>query len=303
MQTILITGGLGQVGSYLTDRFCHDNRVIVLDNTSSPCRHEVPPGVQLVIGDIQGPEVVRLVGQADVVIHTAAQIDVNRSMKQPLFDCENNVLGTLNLLEAARQTSLKRFVYFSSAAVYGETVQIPVSENHSTHPLSPYGVSKLTGEQYALMYHRAFNLLVAVLRPFNIYSPRQDPSNPYSGVITKFIERTKTGQSPLIFGDGEQTRDFISVHDIVDLVELLVEKEEAIGKVFNAGTGKQTTVNRLAETVLNVFDSDLPLEYRQARAGDIRHSVADIGAAKTLGFVPKVSLEDGLAEFAEKCEF
>jgi len=297
MQTILITGGLGQVGSYLTDRFCTDNKIIVLDNTSSPCRHEVPAGVQLVVGDIQGPEAVRLVEQTDVVIHTAAQIDVNRSMEQPMFDCENNILGTLNLLEAARQTNLKRFVYFSSAAVYGDTIYTPIDENHPTQPLSPYGVSKLTGEQYALMYHRAFNLPVSVLRPFNIYSPRQDPSNPYSGVITKFMEKVKAGQSPIIFGDGEQTRDFISVHDIVDLVELLVEKDEAIGRVFNAGTGTQTTVNRLAEIVQNVFDSDLPVEYQDARTGDIRHSVADISAAQTLGFVPQVSLEDGLAEF------
>jgi len=297
-QTILITGGLGQVGSYLTDRFCTDNKVIVLDNTSSPCRHDVPAGVQLVVGDVQGPEAVRLVEQADVVIHTAAQIDVNRSMEQPMFDCRNNVLGTLNLLEAARQTGLERFVYFSSAAVYGDTVQVPIAEQHPVEPLSPYGVSKLTGEQYALMYHRAFGLPVAVLRPFNIYSPRQDPSNPYSGVITKFMEKVKAGQSPVIFGDGEQTRDFISVHDIVDLVELLVEKEDAIGKVFNAGTGKQTSVNRLAEIVQNVFNTDLPLEYRQARTGDIRHSVAGISAARTLGFVPQVSLEDGLAEFA-----
>ncbi|RSD34409.1 MAG: UDP-glucose 4-epimerase [Methanohalophilus sp.] len=286
------------MGSYLTDRFCTDNKVIVLDNTSSPCRHDVPAGVQLVVGDVQGPEAVRLVEQADVVIHTAAQIDVNRSMEQPMFDCRNNVLGTLNLLEAARQTGLERFVYFSSAAVYGDTVQVPIAEQHPVEPLSPYGVSKLTGEQYALMYHRAFGLPVAVLRPFNIYSPRQDPSNPYSGVITKFMEKVKAGQSPVIFGDGEQTRDFISVHDIVDLVELLVEKEDAIGKVFNAGTGKQTSVNRLAEIVQNVFNTDLPLEYRQARTGDIRHSVAGISAARTLGFVPQVSLEDGLAEFA-----
>ncbi|WP_243641556.1 MULTISPECIES: GDP-mannose 4,6-dehydratase [Methanohalophilus] len=282
----------------MTDRFCTDNKIIVLDNTSSPCRHEVPAGVQLVVGDIQGPEAVRLVEQTDVVIHTAAQIDVNRSMEQPMFDCENNILGTLNLLEAARQTNLKRFVYFSSAAVYGDTIYTPIDENHPTQPLSPYGVSKLTGEQYALMYHRAFNLPVSVLRPFNIYSPRQDPSNPYSGVITKFMEKVKAGQSPIIFGDGEQTRDFISVHDIVDLVELLVEKDEAIGKVFNAGTGKQTSVNRLAEIVQNVFDSNLPLEYQDARTGDIRHSVADISAARTLGFTPQVSLEEGLAEFA-----
>ncbi|APH38556.1 NAD-dependent epimerase/dehydratase family protein [Methanohalophilus halophilus] len=299
-QTILITGGLGQVGSYLTDRFCTDNKVIVLDNTSSPCRHDVPAGVQLVVGDIQGPEAVRLVEQADVVIHTAAQIDVNRSLDQPLFDCENNILGTLNLLEAARRTSLKRFVYFSSAAIYGDTIYTPIDENHPTQPLSPYGVSKLTGEQYALMYHRAFDLPVAVLRPFNIYSPRQDPSNPYSGVITKFIERSKAQQSPIIFGDGEQTRDFISVHDIVNLVQLLIEKDEAIGKVFNAGTGTQTSVNRLAEIVQDVFDSDLPVEYQKARTGDIRHSVADISAAEGLGFAPKVSLEDGLAEFVAK---
>lgn len=296
-KSILITGGLGQVGSYLTDHFCENNNVTVLDNASSPCRNTVPEGVKLVIDDIGGPTAIKLVENADIVIHTAAQVSVGRSMDQPLHDVNNNVLGTLNLLEAARNNNIDRFVYFSSAAVYGNPMQIPVTESHPTEPLSPYGVSKLAGEKYAMMYHHAFGIPVVCIRPFNIYSPRQDPSSPYSGVISKFIERAKANQPPIIFGDGKQTRDFISVHDIVELVDLVIQKEKAIGSVLNAGTGVQTPINTLAEEIMDIFCSDLNIKYEDARTGDIIHSVADISAANRLGFKPDVDLKEGLEEF------
>ncbi len=296
MQRILITGGLGQVGSYLVDRFHEDNEVVVVDNHSSTTREDVPENVEVVKIDIQD-DVSDLVKNSDILIHTAAQISVARSMQEPFFDAQNNVMGTLNLLEAAREADLERFVYFSSAAVYGDPIEVPIREEHPQDPHSPYGASKLAGEKYCLMYNRAYGLPTVCIRPFNIYSPRQDPSNPYSGVISKFMERVRNSQNPIAFGDGEQTRDFISVHDIVDMVELVIDKEEAVGEVFNAATGKSTTINELASIVIELFGKDVEIEHKEPLAGDIRHSVADISKAEELGFVPKVGLKQGLEEF------
>ncbi|KGK99166.1 epimerase [Methanococcoides methylutens] len=296
MQRILITGGLGQVGSYLVDRFHEDNEVVVVDNHSSTTREDVPENVEVVKIDIQD-DVSDLVKNSDILIHTAAQISVARSMEEPFFDAQNNVIGTLNLLEASRDADLERFVYFSSAAVYGNPVEVPISEEHPQDPLSPYGASKLSGEKYCLMYNRAYGLPTTCIRPFNIYSPRQDPSNPYSGVISKFMERVRNSQNPMAFGDGKQTRDFISVHDIVNMVELVIDKEEAVGEVFNAATGKSTTINELASIIIELFKKDVEVEHKEPLAGDIRHSVADISKAQELGFVPKVDLKQGLEEF------
>lgn len=297
MESMLITGGLGQVGSYLTDHFAKEYDVTVLDNGSSPCRETVPEGTKLVWGDIRDPVASELVMDNDIIIHTAAQVSVPNSMNDPVFDATNNVLGTLNLLEAARKANIKRFVYFSSAAVYGNPRKLPIEENHPQDPESPYGVSKLAGEKYAMMYHRAYGIPVVSIRPFNIYSPRQDPSNPYSGVISKFIEYAQGRKAPLIFGNGEQTRDFISVHDIVQIVDLSIKNEKARGEVLNAGSGKSTTINELADVILKLFNLELQPQYEKERTGDILHSVADISEAVDIGFKPKISLKEGLEEF------
>ncbi|MBP2030121.1 UDP-glucose 4-epimerase [Methanohalophilus levihalophilus] len=297
MESILITGGLGQVGSYLTDYFEKENNVTVLDNGSFPCRETVPEGVELVWGDINDKIVSKLISNTDIIIHTAAQVSVPNSMKEPAFDATNNILGTLNLLEASRRAKIKRFIYFSSAAVYGNPVELPIGETHPQNPESPYGVSKLAGEKYAMMYHRSYGLPVVSIRPFNIYSPRQDPSNPYSGVISKFMDCAREEKAPLIFGTGEQTRDFISVHDIVRIVDLAIQKDEAVGKVLNAGSGSSTTVNELASIIRELFKSDIQPQYEEERTGDILHSVANITEASRLGFEPKMSLKEGLAEF------
>ncbi|WP_370572432.1 GDP-mannose 4,6-dehydratase [Methanomethylovorans sp.] len=300
MQRILITGGLGQVGSYLVDALHEKASITVLDNFSSTTREAVPHGIHVIKADIKDRIAADLVKQNDVIIHTAAQISVTASMEDPLFDAQNNVFGTLNLLEAARRSSISKFIYISSAAVYGNPLYTPVTESHPQDPLSPYGVSKLSGEKYCMMYHKAFGLPSCCIRPFNIYSPRQDPGNPYSGVISRFIDKAKAEQSPIIFGDGTQTRDFISVHDIVDMITLLLENEDANGQVFNAGTGNSTTVSELAHMILNIFDADVPVQYMPERPGDIKYSCSDIAKArKILGFEPKVPLREGLMEFAE----
>ncbi len=298
MQKILITGGLGQVGSYLVDKLCNTTNVTILDNYSSTTRENVPDSVTVVRDDILSKRARELVAQNDIVIHTAAQINVSRSMDDPLFDLNNNVFGTLNLLEAARSSNANnKFIYFSSAAVYGNPEYLPIDEAHPQDPLSPYGVSKLSGEKYCTMYHKAFGVPTVCIRPFNIYSPRQDPSNPYSGVISKFMERVKTKQSPIIFGDGAQTRDFVSVHDIVDMVLLAIGSKKAEGEVFNVGTGIATTITELAQVIIDIYGADVDIEFTDDMPGDIKHSSSDISKARSIGFEPKVKLHDGLKDF------
>lgn len=299
---VLLTGGLGQVGSYLCEELAISGHVVtILDNLSAGFR-TYPPEANFVKGDIRDRALVNiLVMQADVIIHCAAQISVARSIEDPGFDAENNIIGTINLLNAARNSNITRFIYFSSAAVYGDPVRLPVDEAHPQNPMSPYGASKLSGEKYALMFHEAYGLPVTAIRPFNIYSPRQDPSNPYSGVISKFIDNVSQGKPPVIFGDGSATRDFVSVHDVVRLVMLLLEKDEAVGKVFNCGTGRSTTINELAQMIIDLYGKDLKPIYEPARPGDIKYSYADISLAKNmLGYKPEVGLYAGLKEMKEK---
>lgn len=300
--SVLITGGFGQVGSYICEALRSSNAdVTVLDNLSSNCIRNMPR-VVFVRGDIKDTKLVQdLVRDTDVIIHCAAQIFVAASIKDPVFDAQNNIISTLNLLNEARNADVKRFIFFSSAATYGDPVCLPVRENHTQNPLSPYGVSKLAGEKYALAFSSTYGLPTTAIRPFNIYSPRQDPSNPYSGVISKFIDRASTGQPPIIFGDGTATRDFVSVHDVVDMVLLMLEKEAAVGKVFNCGTGESTTVGQLAQTIIDLYGkSNLKPELRDERPGDIKFSYADISRAKELlGYTPKVKLEEGLREMVE----
>lgn len=295
---ILITGGLGQVGSYLTERLVSNYDVVILDNFSSNVKNmEELAGVEVMRGDIRDQEVVnKLVSKTDVIIHTAAQISVEQSINEPLFDAENNIVGTLNLLDAAKRYEISRFIYFSSAAVYGNPQHLPIDEKHPRNPLSPYGLSKLTGEKYCMMFNELYDLPTVCVRPFNIYSSRQEPNNPYSGVISKFIERLRNNESPIIFGDGSQTRDFVSIHDVVGFVILVLENDDAIGKVFNVGTGVATSVKELAEMIISIFNKDLCVVLASATKGDIKDSYADVSKARKIGYEPTVALEEGLKE-------
>lgn len=293
---ILITGGLGQVGSYLTEELSKEkkNQLTVLDNFSSRIKGFVPPDDVLVVeGDILDKQLVNdLVSKNDIIIHTAAQVSVINSIEDPIKDAQNNIMGTLTLLDAARRKNIKRFIYFSSAAVYGNPEYLPINEDHPTNPMSPYGLGKLTGEKYGMIFHSLFGLPFVCLRPFNIYSPRQNPGSPYSGVISKFIERAKLDKTPIIFGDGSQTRDFVSVHDVVSMVIKCIEYDSAVGEVFNVGTGIETSVKKLA-----CLCSDKEPEYQAANSGDIRNSYTDISKAKKiLGYYSKYRLEDGLKD-------
>jgi UDP-glucose 4-epimerase len=303
---VLITGGMGQVGSYICDALAGTrSRVTILDNFSSGASYQ-SPSAEVVRGDIRDRAVVdKLVKEADYVIHCAAQVSVARSVGDPTFDAENNIMGTLSVLEAARESKIKRLVYFSSAAIYGDPVQIPVDERHPLNPMSPYGVSKLSGEKYALAFHEVYGVPATVIRPFNIYSPRQDPSSPYSGVISRFIDRIGAGLPPQIFGDGTATRDFVSVHDVVNMVLLMLDDDNSVGRAFNCGTGRATSIDELARMIADICGrGDLEPELLPGRPGDIRHSYTSIArAGMMLGYRPYVKLEDGLREVLESRQF
>ena len=234
----------------------------------------------------------------DAVIHTAAQVSVDRSVSDPVMDARENILGTINMLEAATKSMAGQFIYISSAAIFGNPMEVPIGEDHPTRPLSPYGVSKLAGENYAFAFMETYGLPVTAIRPFNIYSSRQDPASPYSGVISRFVDRAKAGENLTVFGDGAQTRDFIAAGDVIRMVELCLGNDKAMGQAFNCGTGKATSVNVLARTVAKLSGNKLEIEHAEARKGDILHSVADISRAKMLlGFAPGTKLKDGLARF------
>ena len=292
---ILVTGAAGQLGSYAVEHLSKDHEVIGLDRVKSGIESI---DSQLVIGDIKDYELMmRLARDRDAVVHAAAQVSVERSLTDPIFDASENIIGTLNVLETSAKTMVKHFIYISSAAIFGDPTAVPLDEGHPTSPKSPYGVSKLAAENYCFAFRECYGLNVTSIRPFNIYSKRQDPQSPYSGVITKFIERINNDTNPNIQGDGSQTRDFVSALDVVQMIELCLLNEQAYGQTFNCGTGVPTSIKELAEILIDISGRKLEPEYLEERPGDIRHSHADISkAGKMLGYGPKVSLKDGLAE-------
>ena len=288
---ILITGSSGLIGGCVFEKLRGRYEVLGLDLKPSP--------YTTIVGDIRDYCLVeKVVSNVDIVVHCAAQTSVARSVEDPLFDAENNVVGTLNLLEATRKSKrLKRFVYISSAAVYGFPEYIPIDEDHPCRPVSPYGVSKLAGELYTRVFHELYRVPTVCIRPFNVYGRNQDPNSSYSGVISKFLERISKGLPLVIYGDGEQTRDFIHVSDVADMIVMAVECEEALGEVFNCGTGREVSINELAKMMLAISGNNFEVEYSDGRPGDIRRSCADIRKVeKILGFKPKKSLKEGLEE-------
>ena len=232
---ILVTGASGQIGSYVLERFADKHDTAGVDLKPCPIKDLKDLVVQ---GDLRNYEFVRkIVKDVDAVIHLAAQVSVENSWNDPVYDAENNVIATINLLKACSDYGADRFVYISSAAVYGNPRYVPIDEEHPKEPISPYGVSKLAGEYYCRVFSDRIHTII--VRPFNVFSARMDPSNPYSGVIAKFIHRVKKGLPPVIYGDGKQTRDFVHVRDVVDFVEIALKRGEN-GEAYNVGTGRET---------------------------------------------------------------
>jgi len=297
----LVTGGVGFIGSHIVDRLVEEGfEVRILDDLSSGRlenlrRHLKEKRVHIVKGDVRDREAVNgVVEDIDVVFHEAALVGVPQSVKNPLLANDVNVNGTLNLLEASVKHNVKRFILASSAAIYGEQGALPIKEEVVPHPSSPYAVSKLAAEHYSRVYHGTYGLETVVFRYFNVYGDRQ-AGGPYSAVITAFLNSFMGNGKPVIHGDGEQTRDFVNVKDVVDVNMLALEKDCA-GEVFNVATGSSVEINRIFKVLQKATSkSQVQPEYSSPRESDIRGSCGDISKAnRILGFKPKVSLEEGL---------
>jgi UDP-glucose 4-epimerase len=292
---ILVTGSSGQLGSYVCESMTTTHEVMGFDIRAQT--YDALEGFSF-LGDIRSREDVRRrLADVEAVVHCAAQVSVERSIEDPISDAETNVLGTVNLLHESQLAGVSRFVYVSSAAVFGDPKRTPIDEEHPTEPMSNYGVSKLSGEKFTLAYANLGSMETVVVRPFNFYSVRADPDSPYSGVITKFVSRLKEGKPPIIEGDGLQTRDFIHARDVARMVSRLVETRSLEHRVFNCGSGKSTSVIDLARTAIEASGLDVEPEFVPPRKGDIRHSLADTTRAReSLGFTSNVSLREGLEE-------
>ncbi len=244
---ILVTGAAGQIGSYVLENFVDKYDTTGVDFKSCPIKDLKDLVVQ---GDLRSYEFVRkVVKDVDVVVHLEAQVSVENSWNGPVYDAENNIIVTICLLKACSEAETDRFIYISSAAIYGNPQYIPIDEEHPKNPISPYGVSKLTGEYYCRVFSNKIHTVL--IRPFNVFSARMDPANPYSGVIAKFISRAKQKLPPVVYGDGKQTRDFIHIRDVVDFVEIALKRGES-GEAYNAGTGRETSILKLAEIVVDI---------------------------------------------------
>jgi len=297
---VVITGGVGFIGSNLARRLARDNQVIIVDDLSTGRMENIEElikeeKVRFVQGSITDlPLLKELLQGVDYVFHQAALPSVPRSIRYPLACHEVNATGTLNVLLAARDSGVKKVVYASSSSVYGDIPVLPKSEDMTPNPQSPYAVSKLVGEYYCSVFHRIYGLSTACLRYFNVYGPGQNPNSQYAAVIPRFIGRILEGNPPIVFGDGEQTRDFTFINDVVE-ANILAVKNNANG-VFNISAGQRITINKLAATIAKFIGEKLEPIYQEPRAGDIKHSLADISRAQGIGYKPRYTLESGLRE-------
>ena len=307
---ILVTGGAGFIGSHLVDRLLNEGfEVTIIDDLSSGrqeniAHHQDRDKFHFVKGDIRDRNLVRkTMKNIDAVFHEAALASVTISIQNPILTNDINVTGTLNLLKAASDFHVERFIYASSAAVYGDSPAPQKREDMTPNPLSPYGVSKLAAENYVRVFHKAYGLKTVSLRYFNVYGPRQrfDIECAYGGAITIFTNRLLRNMSPVIYGDGEQTRDFVYIEEIVKANMLALNSKNASGDVFNIGTGTPTSINQIAETIKDALNKkDLKNKYADPRPTDIRHGYANIEKArKILGYNPNFSINEGIKQLVD----
>jgi UDP-glucose 4-epimerase len=301
MKKVIVTGGAGFIGSHLAEALAGQGyQVVILDDLSTGKVENIEEllknnNVDFIQDSVTNlPLLKRLFKDAYHVFHLAAIPSVLRSLENPQASHEVNVNGTLNVLLAARKNGVKKVIFASSSSVYGDTPTLPKSEDMMPHPVSPYAVTKLAGEYYCQTFHQAYKLPTVCLRYFNVYGPRQEPKSQYAAVIPRFIERVSEGNPPIIFGDGEQTRDFTFIKDAVAATTLAAESD-ACG-VFNIARGEKITINRLAKLVIELIGNNVEPVYQEPRPGDIRYSLADVSRARTFGFEPKYGLKAGLGE-------
>ena len=304
MAHYLVTGGAGFIGSHLTEELVRrGHRVRVADSLITGKRSNLShiPDVEFLEGDLAELEFARrAVDGCEYVLHQAAIPSVPRSVKDPISSNRANVDATLNALVASRDAGVKRLVFAASSSAYGDTPTLPKHEAMPTQPLSPYALQKVIGEQYLQLFTRLYGLETVAIRYFNVFGPRQDPSSPYSGVISVFATALLENRPPTIYGDGEQTRDFTYVANVVDGVLRACEAPGAAGQVINVATGGRISLNMLFEEMRRLVGAHVRPAYQEARAGDVRDSQADITRARELlGYVPTVSFEEGLRDTLE----
>jgi UDP-glucose 4-epimerase len=296
----LVTGGAGFIGSHLTETLVSEGcQVVVLDNFATGHRSNldaVTGSVELVEGDIRDYNTVRQATEGcEAVFHLAAMVSVPQTVEQPLESAAVNDMGTMHVLEAARGGGVTSLVFASSSAVYGDDPDLPKSEEMIPKPLSPYAVQKISGEYYTRLYHQLYGMQTTSLRFFNVYGPKQDPSSPYSGVISIFMSQAVQKRPPTIYGDGTQSRDFVYVADVVRALVKAASAEAASGRSINVGTGISIDINYLWKIIADMAGLTIKSRYAPQRTGDIVASVAAIGSSKTLlGFEPTVAFEKGL---------
>ena len=299
MATYLVTGGAGFIGSHVVEALvARDEKVRVVDSLVTGRRENLArvAGVDLTVGDLADSAVAdHVVTGIDYVVHLAALPSVSRSIADPIGSNKDNVSATLSLLSAAKRHRVRRVVFASSSAIYGNTVTVPSGEDLKPNPLSPYALQKLIGEQYGKLFQQLYGLDTVSLRYFNVFGPRQDSSSPYSGVISIFSRCLNEGLQPVIYGDGEQTRDFTYVDNVVDGTLRACTAPRAAGRVINVSCGDRVTLNTLFELMRQFSGVEVQPKFAELRAGEVRHSQADISRAKALlGYQPVVAFQEGL---------
>jgi dTDP-glucose 4,6-dehydratase len=307
ISNVLVTGGAGFIGSHLVDRLLSGGfEVTILDDFSSGQMQNISAHINseefhLVRGDVRDISVVKkVIAHVDAVFHEAALVDVTQSIENPVLFNEVNLVGTLNLLKASLDSDVKRFIFASSAAVYGDSKPTRKSENTPCEPISPYAVSKLAAENYVKLFNELYGLKTVSLRYFNVYGPRQVAGSSYNAVINAFISRLLSGQPPIVHGDGKQTRDFVHVDDVVS-ANMLVLNKNAVGEVFVIASGTAISICELAKRLQKITNTErLKFIFAEPRVGDIMRCSADISKAeKLLGFRPRIRLEDGLSSLVK----
>jgi UDP-N-acetylglucosamine/UDP-N-acetyl-alpha-D-glucosaminouronate 4-epimerase len=296
----LVTGGGGFIGSHIVARLLREgHEVRVLDNFATGRREnlaDVDGDVEIVEGDIQSYERAHTaVRGCEVVFHQAALPSVPRSVQDPLTSNASNVIGTLNVLLAARDSDVRRVVFASSSSIYGANRELPKREDQAALPISPYAVAKQAGESYCRAFSEVYGLATVSLRYFNVFGPRQDPRSEYAAVVPKFITALLAGHAPTVHGDGEQTRDFTYVDNVVQANLLAADADGVAGRVYNVATGRRVSLNELVQRLRELIGSDLEADHGPARPGDVRDSLADVTRAEQeLGYRPEVEFEEGL---------
>ena len=307
MKNILITGGAGFIGSNIVNELLkRGERVHVLDNFSTGKRENLYPyknnkNFRLIEGDLRSFHIVRsAVKGVDYILHQGALPSVPRSINDPITTNDVNILGTLNILEAAKEFGVKRVVYASSSSVYGNSEVLPKQEKMSPAPISPYALSKYTGERYCQIYFEIYGLETVCLRYFNVFGPNQNPNSQYSAVIPKFIKLINEGQRPTIYGNGTQSRDFTYVSNVVEANILACTADNVAGEVFNIACGENFTILELVETINNIFKKNIKPLFDKERSGDVKHSLAKIEKAKNLlDYKPNCGFNEGLKKLIE----